>query len=376
MLPGGADSLYRDSLASGIRRYSRVDVLDGNGNQLEIPDEFTDDEGGLVFESGAVSVSLTSRVTRNLTVMVPQGVYPALSTGLLAPYGNRLKVTSGIELGDGNLIYTWTAFTGRIQKPLLSPDGRVLVMAADRANEVIENGFVVPQNSQVGSTVNAEVNRLISEAVDDAVFGASDSFPLTVPLLTWSRDRGAALDDMATSVGAFWYALADGSFVLRQYPWAVDATPVVTISDGPDGIMSGSPSRNREDVWNSVTVTGERADGSAPVFAFAEDNNPASPTYVRGPFGRRHKDVNLQTPQTQGSAQTAANEWLKRSVGLQETWSWEQTPDAALELGDPVSLNAYDRLGIIQVVSGFTLPLEVDSNMLVQAHAQVIGALE
>ena len=376
MLTGGTDTLYRDSLATGIRRYSRVDVLDGNGDQLEIPAEFTDDTGGLVFESGYVSATLSSRVTRNLSVTVPQGVYPALATGLLAPYGNRLMVTSGIELGDGNLIYTWTAFTGRIQQPVLAPDGRVTVTAADRANEVIENGFVVPENSQAGSTVNSEVFRLISDALSDATFGVSDSFALTVPQLTWESDRGAALDEMATSVGAFWYALADGSFVLRRYPWTVAAVPVVTISDGPEGIMAGSPSRNREDVWNSITVTGERADGTAPVFAFAEDNNPDSPTYVLGPFGRRHRTIRLQTPQTVGSAQTAANGWLRRSIALQETWSWEQTADAALELGDVVSLNAYDREGIIQVISGFTLPLGVDSNMMVQAHAQVVGALE
>lgn len=376
MLTGGIDPLYRELLATGVRRYSRVDVLDGNGNPLEIPAEFTDDTGGLIFESGAVSATLNSRVTRNLSVTIPQGMYPALPSGLLAPYGNRLRVTSGIELGDGNLRYTWTVFTGRIQKPLLAPDGRVLVQAADRANEVIENGFVVPTSSQLGYTVNSEVVRLISDALVDAVFGVSDSFALTVPLLTWNTDRGNALDEMATSVGAFWYALANGSFVLRRYPWAVTASPVVTISDGPDGIMAGSPTRDRQDVWNSITVTGERTDGTVPVVAFAEDNNPASPTYVRGTFGRRHKTINLQTPATQGAAQTAANEYLKRSVALQETWSWEQTPDAALELGDVVSLSAYNRTGIIQVVSGFTLPLEVDGTMAIQAHAQVIGALE
>lgn len=376
MLTGGTDTLYRNMLASGIRRYTRVDVLDGTGNLLTIPAEFTDETGGLIFASGAVSATLASRVTRNLEIVVPQGMYPALPDGLLAPYGNRLQVTSGIQLGDGSLKYTWTVFTGRIQKPLLAPDGSVTVPAADRANEVIEYGFSSPSSSQTGALVSAEIARLISEALDDATFGASDPFALTVPALAWTGDRGTALDEMATSLGAFWYALANGDFVLRRYPWAVAANPVVTLSDGPDGIIAGSPSRNREDVFNAVTVTGERADGTAPVVAYAEDNNPASPTYVRGPFGRRHRPIQLQTPQTQGSAQTAANEWLKRSIALQETWTWEQVPDCALELGDVMGLDAYDRDDIIQVVSGFTLPLDLESNMLVQAHAQVIGALE
>lgn len=376
MLAGGTDTLYRNMLASGVRRYTRVDVYDGNGNKLTVPPDYADDYGGVAFESGQITASLTSRVVRNLGMIVPQQLYPATVNGILAPYGNRLKVTSGIELGDGSLKYTWTSFYGRIQKPLLTPDGRVYVPAADRANEVVEYGFLLPENSQVGNSVNAEFVRLVSGAVSSPVFGASDTFAQTMPQLTWSVDRAAALDEIATSVGAFWYALANGSFVLRRYPWTVAASPVVTISDGVNGIMSGAPSRDRNDVWNSITVTGERADGTTPVYAVAEDTNPASPTYVNGPFGRRHRTISLQTPQTQGSAQTAANEWLKRSVALQETWTWDQVPDAALELGDVVSINAYDRVGVIQVVSGFTLPLETSSSMSVQAHAQIVGALE
>jgi uncharacterized protein DUF5047/putative tail protein len=376
MLAGGTDNLYRNLLAAGHRLYSKVEVLDGDQNLLTIPDEFTDENGGLVYASGYVSASLNSRVTRNLVLTVPEGVYPALATGLLAPYGNRFRVTRGIEMGDGNTKYSWTVFTGRIGLPLLAPEGLVTVTAADRAYEVVEAGFVVPQNSQVGNSVNAEFVRLISDALDDATFGVSDVFAQTVPQLTWAYDRAAALDEMATAVGAFWYALADGSFVLRRYPWTVAAAPILTLSDGVDGILLASPRRDRDDVFNSITVTGERADGTTPVVAFAEDNNPDSPTYVNGLFGRRHRTVPLQTPQTQGSAQTAANAWLRRSIALQETWTWTQPPDAALELGDVVSLNAYDRTGIIQVVSGFTLPLGLDAMMTVQAHAQVVGALE
>lgn len=375
MLAGGTDGLYRATLPTPHTRYILVEVLDGNGRVLPLPAQSVGEEGGLLIEGGSVNATLTSRVTRNLTIFVDQSLYPANPGDLLAPYGNRLKVTMGVKFADGNR-YSWTVFTGRIQRPLLTPDGRVAVPAADRANEIVEAGFVVPQNSQVGNSVNAEFIRLVSDAIPDAVFGTSDTFSQTMPQLTWALDRAGAIDEFATTVGAFWYALADGSFVLRRYPWTVPGNPVVTLSDGRDGIILGSPLRDRSDVYNSITVTGERADGTAPVFALAEDNNPLSPTYVNGTFGRRHRTVNLQTPQTQGSAQTAANAWLRRSVALQETWGWTQPPDASLELGDVVSLNAYDRSGIIQVVSGFSLPLEVDAMMVVQAHAQVIGALE
>lgn len=376
MLTGGLDTLYRDALAAPHTEYVLVEVLDSAGNVLPVPNGSEGLDGGIKFLSGSsVSATLSSRVTRTLSLEVDQSLYPEAPTDLLAPYGNRLRAYRGIQFADGNR-YSWQVFTGRIQDAILAPDGTVVVSASDRALEVAEAGFVVPENSQVGHTVNAEFIRLVSDALNDAVFGASDTFYPTVPQLSWEDDRAGAIDEMATAVGAFWYALADGSFVLRRYAWTVPGAPLLTLSDGVGGVLVASPSRDRTDVWNSITVTGERADGSLPVVAFAEDNNPDSPTYVNGPFGRRHRTINLQTPQTQGTAQTAANEWLKRSVGLFETYRWTQPPDAALELGDIVSLNAFGRSGIIQVVSGFTLPLEPGAMMTVQAHAQILGALE
>jgi len=377
MLAGGTDGLYREALSRPHRAWVKVVVLDDAGVELEIPPQFVSTEtGGLTIGRGSyVTATLQSRVARTLQIIVPFDLYPADPGDLLAPYGNRLRAERGIEFANG-ATYKWTCFTGKIQRPALLADGSVMVPAADRAYEVAEFGFQFPTNSTVGATVNAQFIRLVSDALDDVVFGASDTFPQTMPQLTWESDRASALDEIATSVGAFWYTLADGSFVLRKYPWTVPASPVVTLSDGTGGVLIGEPFRDRENVWNSITVSGERADGTTPVYALAEDNNPASPTYVNGPFGRRHRLVPLQTPQTQGSAQTAANAWLQRSVALQETWTWTQPPDASLELGDVVSIDAYGRTGIIQVVSSYSLPLTVGDMMTVQAHAQVIGALE
>lgn len=375
MLPGGMDGFYRAALSRPHTRYVKVEVLDGAGNVLPLPPQSVGEDGGLLIGPGSlVSASLQSRVTRRLQITVDQSLYPADPGDLLAPYGNRLRAEMGIKFADGSR-YAWTVFTGRIQLPVLLPDGTVYVPAADRAYEVAEFGFQVPANSQVGNNVNAEFVRLVSDAVPDAVFGTSDTFSQTMPALTWESDRALAIDEFSTTVGAFWYTLADGRFVQRFVPWTVPGSPVVTLSDGTDGVLVSSPSRNREDVWNSITVTAERADGTLPVFANAQDTNPLSPTYVNGTFGKRHKTVRLQTPQTQGSAQSAANDYLRRTVALQETWSWTQPPDASMELGDIVSINAYDRTGVIQVVSGFLLPLEVGSMMTVQAHAQVIGIL-
>jgi uncharacterized protein DUF5047 len=373
MLPGGLDTAYRQALATPHTEYVRVDVLDGAGNELPIPADRVGEDGGLQFIEGTVAATLTNRVTRNLELTVDESLYPTFAGAILAPYGNRLRVWRGIKFAEGT-VYRWVVFTGRIQDDLNAVDGQVSISAMDRANEVVEAQFVRPENSQVGSLVSDEFIRLVSDGVPDARFGTFDLNDITVPQLTWESDRAGALDEMATSSGAYWWALADGSYVIRAYPFARSAPSLLTLSDGPGGTVAASPARAREQIFNSVTVTGERVDGTAPVFALAQDLNPASPTYVRGNFGLRHKTINLQTPQTQGSCQSAANSYLRTSVALTESWTWTQPVDAALELGDVVTLNARGESGIIQVVSGFVIPLGV-SAMTVTARAQVPGLL-
>jgi hypothetical protein len=373
MLPGGLDATYRQALATSHASYVRVDVLDGSGNELEIPADRIGEDGGLPFLSGSVSATLTNRVTRTLDIMFDEALYPVFPGAILAPYGNRLRVWGGVKFADGSF-YRWVIFTGRIQDDVNTADGQVSLSALDRANEVVEAKFIQPENSQVGSLVSAEFIRLVSDGVPDAQFGTFELKDLTVPLMTWESDRAAGLDEMATACGAYWYALANGEYVIRTYPFATDAPSVVTLTDGTGGLLAAAPTRAREQIFNSVTVTGERADGTTPVYALAQDNNPASPTFVGGNFGLRHKTISLQTPQTQGSCQSAANDYLASSVALTESWTWAQPVDAALELGDVATLYARNESGIIQVVSGFTIPLDF-SVMAVTGRAQVPGML-
>jgi hypothetical protein len=373
MLAGGLDASYRQALATSHTPYVLVEVLDGAGNVLPVPADRLGEDGGLQYIAGSVSATLSNRVTRNLDLTVDESLYPVGPGYILAPYGNRLRVWRGIKFAEGT-VYRWVVFTGRIQDDVNAVDGELSLSAMDRANEVVEAEFIAPQNSNVGSSVYSQFQDLVLGGVPDATFGASDQPTLTMPQLTWESDRAGALDEMATSAGCYWYALANGDYVLRRYPYVVSAAPLLTLSDGPGGTVAAVPVRDRSVVFNSVTATGERADGSPPVYATAQDVNPASPTYVLGNFGLRHKTLPLRTLQRQGDALGAALDYLQASVALTEAWTWVQPVDAALELGDVVTLNARGESGIIQVVSGFTLPLDL-SVMSVTARAQVLGVL-
>jgi len=367
MLPDGLNPMYRQALATSHQPYLLVEILDGNRNVLA-----TDP----VYLSGNVSADLTSRVARTCTITFDESYYPFEPGDLLAPYGNMIRVTRGIEFAEGTR-YAWVVFLGRIQEASLSSEGTCTISASDPAVDVLDVKFLKPQNSDAGILVEEEVRNLITDAVPLASFGTFDTFGIPVQQLTWQLDRGQALDELATSVGAFWYCLADGSFVLRRYPWTVPNPPVVTYADGPDGsVTSWAATRSRSMVYNSLTVSGERLNGDDPVYATASDDNPTSPTYIFGNFGRRHQLLRLQTPASQGAAQGAAGDNLRRLSSLVDAWAWTMTPDAALELGDTVSLNVAGRSDIIQVVSSYTIPLDLSGPMRVQGRSLVLGPLE
>lgn len=376
MLPGGTDTLYRDVLAAGHRHYVRIEVWSGTGVQLAIPAPMGDPEGGLVYESGILSATLGSRVTRTLSLSVPYQFYPTAPTDLLAPFGNELRVYRGVTLGDGSNLYTWQVFRGKIQDVTRSSAGDCSVYCTDRASEVVDHAFESPQNSQTSNTVFQEFQRLVLDAVPNANFGTSDPFNTPVQPLTWEYDRGSALDEMATSATAVWYALANGDFVMRKLPWIGNRPAVLAVTDLPGGFVNGwTRRRSRSDIFNVVTVTGERLNGDAPVFATASDTNPASPSYTLGGFGIKSKLERLQTPATQGAALAAAESLLATYITPIEEWTLQFPPDASLELGDVLQVDV-DVASVRQVVTGFTLPLDLSQNMTISTRSLIINQLE
>lgn len=371
MLPGGSDGLYRSALAAPHTLAVRIEVwsdVDPNGVQLI---------ANLPLLSGSVQATLQSRVARTLQLTVDRTFYPILDTGDLAPYGNVIKAFRGIEMGDGSTEYMFPVFTGRIQRTALNSAGVCVVEAADYGSDVVAFGFETPENSSEGSIISQEVIRLIASALPNAGFSGFDTYTELVSPLSWESDRGAALDELAITVGSFWYALADGQFTLRRYPWTVVSAPIVTITDGAGGLITEwEVARAREQVFNSVVVTGERLNGDTPVAAVSRDLTPGSATEYGGRFGVRVQHFRLQTPASQGAAQTAADDFLRRDIALVESWNWAMVPDAALELGDVVTLDigTEDRQ-VVQVIESLTMPLDLSGSMLVSGRSLIVPVL-
>lgn len=371
MLAGGFDVDYRRALAyshrptTRIEVYSAAGVLIGLGLPKDVKLDGTPVAPVFRYGSAAVTATLTSRVSRTLNMTVPANLYPWADTDTLAPFGNYVRAFRGVRYGS-TPGWEWEVFRGRINDAALAMDDTVAITCQDLAVDVVESGFEMPrQSSTPATTVQVEYERLVREALPDATFAyAIAPRPYRVPSLTWEYDRGRALDDLATGIGSFWYALADGTFTLLPVPWAAaEVVPVATIADGKAGdrdnqIINGSTVRvSRDGVYNATVVSGERADGSPPVTYIARNLNPGSPLYFGGPFGRKVKPpMQLQGVTTLEQARIAAVTALRRAGALSRPWAVDIIPDAALELGDALEVAAKGRRAV-QVIAGFSLPL-------------------
>ncbi len=371
---------YREALAAPHEAYGRVEVWRG-GVKIDELNQFTpDDDYSLarpVFYTGTIRATLTSRVSRTLSMQVPDWLFPWEPDDLLHPYGTYLHCYRGVRYGSGS-VDEFPTFRGPITRVVPGASGRLTVSAADLAYEVVRNGFAGPQPAVVGSLVEDEYRRLVLDAFPTAVFGSFDpDFWERVPELSYDTDRGASLDNLAKTASAFWYALADGTFTLRRVPWTVPLTRApIALTDGDGGtLFTAYPDRSSEGIHNRIVLSSERVDGGVPVYAMAEDLDPASPTYIYGPFLVKSTQVRVTAGLNGGQVSSAVKTILAQAKARTDSWQLTCVPDGSIELGDPLNISFKSR-DALQVVAGFTIPVEGAGVMSIDGRSLVASGVE
>lgn len=359
MLPVSRTAL--EMLAGPHEVYTRAEVW--RGGVLLIPD--------LPIIAGSVRATLQSRVTRSLDLTTSPEYMAEEPTDPLAPFGSELRVWRGVSPGGvtNHPSYVWPVFRGKITKSGRRSGEAVSVNAVDRAGTISRTPFEAPFGVSAGSQLHATFRSVVSETLDDATFGTFDVADRSLPALAWDEDRGKALDDMAAGAGAFWYALADGSFVLRAVPWVYsDGVVDLTVDPSLPIFRDADFSWDSESVYNQVIVRSERTDGAAPQRYVARVSDPASPIVYDGPYGRVTLHSDAQSAYGAGGLQIVGDTLLQRSQALGQKWSATLAPFPPLELGDLLQMDVEvgkddRRRRSKQVVAGFSLPLTGQGDM-------------
>jgi hypothetical protein len=310
--------------------------------------------------TGTVSVTARNRVRRTVDLTVPEDLYPADDADLLHPYGTELRVWRGIDtVGEVPI------FAGRIQHgdDRLRFDGSASIGGLDPFATINDARFETPK-ALPGTPNLAAIRQLIGEVFPDAAFVTTAADTSAIPTgLMWDRDRGQAVDDLATAAGVEVFADPGGTFHIEMLA-TFDDPAVWTLADGEGGtVVSDARTVSREGVYNVVVVIVERADGAQPLRVVIEDTDPLSPTRISGPFGRVPRFYRSPLITSEGQAQIAGRALLARSTGLTRTRTVQCVPNPALEAGDRIDIVVG---GVTErhIADSFTLPIDASGGAM------------
>lgn len=325
---------------------------------------------GLEVTGGDVAVDATAAVRRHcgLTLVDPTGQFtPAGSTpSRLSPYGNEVKLYRGIDGLDSIPLGVF-----RIANPVLEDSGarrRWTITGYDRSRTVSRSRFTDAYVVASGTNYVSAIESLIDSILPGLAYRAV-STGYSTPQLVFDAesDPWQAALTMAASIGFEVYFDPDGACVIQPEPDPTTANVAWRFAEGATATLL-SASRNFDDDpgYNGVVVFGETPDNTSPVRAESWDNNPSSPTYYLGGYGKRPTFIRSTYVTTTAQAQDAADANVRRLLGVTEQVQMSAIPHPALEAGDVVGVTrAAVGLDDVFAVESFSMPLSYEQPMQV-----------
>jgi hypothetical protein len=295
------------------------------------------------------------------------GLVPDSPEALLAPYGNELRVSRGIEFADQTERVCLGIY--RIEDAEINDTGESLeirIAGLDRSARVIDARFEEPYQVAAGTNFATAILTTIQQAWPDVPNDFSAT-ALTTPLLfvEEAEDRWAFCQGMATAIGMDLYFDGNGTLVLRPAPSG--AAAVCDLIEGENGVLVRAARRwTRQGTFNRVIAAGENTGGALPApRAVATDEEPSSPTYYFGPFGRVPRFYNSPFITTSTQAADAAAAILAKELGTTQQVSFGAVVNPALEPFDVVCIKR-ERAGIGKkdyIIDAISHPLGVEGAM-------------
>ncbi|WP_244885049.1 DUF5047 domain-containing protein [Wenjunlia vitaminophila] len=323
---------------------------------------------------GSVTVDRGAAVRRTCTVTVSDtSLIPMTPSAEMAICGARLRILRGIQYADGT-VETVPLGVFRVDSVSGDPDfGPVAITGSGLEAIIGDDRFMAPYSTRANTAAVTAIAALVRESIPGIVVVASVSDEPLGPR-TWDREanRWDAVRELATAVGADVYVDADGQVVVAELPDLLTAPIVWSVDAGPGGVLiSAERGYSREGMHNVVVASGENTEtGSAPVSATAMDDDPGSPTYYLGPFGRVPRFYSSPTLTTVSLAQGAANKLLRDSVKLASTADITAVPNPCLEPGDVIRVTYGSGDRELHQVQSYTIDLAGGSFTLTTISAK------
>lgn len=328
---------------------------------------------------GTVSLDATAATRGRLDIALVDdgtlGLVPTNAQADLAPYGNELRVSRGIQYPDDTIeLVRLGVFRIDDVNVTDQATGMELVIAGlDRSARIIDARIEEPEQVDAGSNYTDAIRVVLQAAWPSIPMNFTETTRTTPQLiLEEGGDRWAFVLEMAKSIGMALYFDGDGVCVLE--PATSGQEPVATLAEGDDGVLIQDARRwTRQGAFNRVIATGENTGETAPARGVATDDDPSSPTYYYGPFGRVPRFYASPFITTDDQAEDAAQALLSRELGTTQQVEFGTLVDPRLEPDDVVRITrARSGLDEVNVIDAVTIPLEATGVMTGRTRATTV----
>lgn len=326
-------------------------------------------DGEVSSDAGADVRSTLSLITDGTNMFTTE------PSGLITPYGNEIFVRRGIDFGDGTTEWVSQGYfrISDVEQTDL-PNNPLHITAYDRMMGIIEGRLTVPIQFQAAELVGDVVSQLVSEIYPSVTIEWDDATDAEFLGRTQiaEEDRFKFLNDLLSAFSKVMYFDYRGVLVIRSPP---DPTvSVYTVNSGANGVLiTVNRSISRDGMYNAVVVNGEASDDQIPAHAVVVDNNPNSPTYWFGQFGKVPRFFTSPFILTDAQAQAAGTAMLQRVVGLPYNVNFGTVPNPALEVSDPVTVVLPGDQSI-HLIETLLTPLRAESMMTSATRELILNA--
>jgi hypothetical protein len=310
---------------------------------------------------GSVQVDRGQAIRRTCTVTTADPtLIPRTPSDQLATYGARLRIARGIDYGDGTQelvplgLFRLDSVDGDVS------EGPVTLSGKDLSAVVADDKFTT--RYRASGTVVTAITAIIRRSIPDAdVISLIADTPVGSRTFDVEADPWAGCQEIAAAAGAEVYANASGEFTISTLPDLATAEPVWAVEATEGGVyISGTRAMTSDGVHNAVLARGENtSDNAPPVSYLATDNDPNSPTYWGGPYGRRPLFHSSSTLTTTAACQRAALLKLAEAKAPNSSGDISAMPNPALEPGDVFRVVHEDGSRELHQAAAFTVPLDL-----------------
>lgn len=350
MIP--ASQKFKDALPYSHQAVTRVVVMQPNAQHGYF------DTDTLEVVSGALTLDGGRNIRRQANVTLAPGSGFDLSPLEKITERSRLRIERGIKFIDGTTEWVVIAVLA-VQNAQMSLGKATCTVNAYDPSACIEEFALLSDYAPTGTCVD-EIKRLVDEALwETAVWTVDPGIDTQVKPAAGTVLKGGrwgAINTLAKSLGAQVFCDNNGHWRLAKIDTTF-STIAASLHTGDGGvIISGSSAKNRQDLFNAVVVRWDDPNGGGTLIR--TDNDPASPTYWEGPFGKKPApEQTIQSIDSQKQAEEAADALLAERKGFTATVDFDSLHNPLLEPGDCLDVKVGAVLHQIHVIDSISYNL-------------------